>query len=342
MTLSDALVLASVPDDPSIERRRPEEDVLLFLGERYHRLQKSRHELKQIALELTSRCDRRCRHCYMRATRKRPRGELSFAEVCGLGLQIRQDFGRRIDVAITGGEPMLRKDLPLILRYLRALGLPVSMSTHGGRIDRRSIRRIEEHLAAISVSLDGLDESHDSLRGEGAYRSALRGLRLAVDSAIPLVMAKTAVTRANLDELPELHRLLRRLGVDEWHVFPVEPWGRAVGMKGQLLSDAGYEALCDWFDAAKTDPSILVCFEEQNSFLRERRARDSARFKRCLAGIRRLAVLANGDVVPCVQGARAPEGNVRRERLRDIWKRGFATCRAKGWRTCGRHLREGG
>jgi MoaA/NifB/PqqE/SkfB family radical SAM enzyme len=197
--------------------------------------------------------------------------------------------------------------------------------------------RLAPCLSGLAISLDGLRRGHERLRGAGSFAPALRGIVLATRAPEIRVVVKTTVHRENRSELPALHRILAGLGIDEWHLFPVEAQGRAAGNASLLLTPREYRALCRFFDRVKADPRLHI---EQNSFLRRRPADSAAELKRCNAGVSSLSVLADGTVTGCVLGMRSSaeaEGNVRHARLQDIWRHGFAGCRAASWRHCGRH-----
>jgi len=336
------LLVLALPHSPG-ERR---DDALVgFLSDRLHSWQKKRRELRLVTLEVTRRCNLACRHCYVRCgPKRRPREELSFADLLGLGFSLRQAYGRRVGLALTGGEPLARPDLLPVLRFYRKLGLSVSMATNGTLIDSTNAPRLARYLTGVSVSVDGLRRTHDALRGRGSFRRALRGLFHLRGRGLMELQVKTSVHRGNLRELPALHRVISTLGVDRWHLFPVEDSGRA-GKRGfGLLGRREFGALCDFFDAVKGDAGLDVCFEEQNRFQRKRPARECGKLRRCGAGINSAAVLADGSVVACVlEGRRGGvQGNIRERSLVAIWREGFARYRSPGWRACPCHLSDPG
>ncbi len=334
-TGTDFLLAASPSPAHAFER-----DLLPVLADGCHRLHKAWHELRHITLEVTRRCNLRCAHCYAGAGPEEGEGELDFRELAALGYQIRRDFGTRVPLSITGGEPLCRTDLLPLLGFYRVLGLRVSLSTNGTLHTAKKLSRLAECISGLAISLDGLRRGHERLRGAGSFAPALRGIVMAARDPGLRVVVKTTVHRQNLAELEGLHRILRGLDIAEWHLFPVEAEGRAEGNASVLLTPREYRLLCAFFDRVKADPGLHICFGEQNSFLRRRPAGSTGHLKRCNAGVSSLAVLADGSVTGCVQGMRSPEeaqGNVRSARLIDIWQRGFTTCRAASWRHCGRH-----
>src|SRR6185295_3992787 len=125
--------------------------------------------------EITLRCDLACVHCGSRAGRARP-DELTTAECLDFVDQM-ADMGVR-EVTLIGGEAYLRDDWLDIVRALRRRGLNASMTTGGrGLTLERARAAAEAGLQSASVSLDGLEGTHDRLRGvRGSYQSALAAL----------------------------------------------------------------------------------------------------------------------------------------------------------------------
>jgi MoaA/NifB/PqqE/SkfB family radical SAM enzyme len=115
-------------------------------------------------------------------------------------------------VAFEGGEPLLRKDLVEILAFSRSLPLHTSLITNGTLLESR-IDEIAQYInGALYVSLDGLEKTHDSIRGvNGCFRKALRGItasRVKVDVTI-----NTTIMADNIHEIEDLVKLAKELDV---------------------------------------------------------------------------------------------------------------------------------
>src|SRR6266540_1816691 len=122
--------------------------------------------------EITLRCDLSCRHCGSRAGRERP-DELSTVEALGLVRQM-ADLGVK-EVTLIGGEAYLRGDWTEIARQVRKQGMICTMTTGGrGFSPERARAAKEAGIQSISVSVDGLEATHDGLRGvKGSYQAAM-------------------------------------------------------------------------------------------------------------------------------------------------------------------------
>src|SRR5688572_7205743 len=122
--------------------------------------------------EVTLRCDLACRHCGSRAGRSRP-DELTTEEALDLVAQM-AELGVK-EVTVIGGEAYLRDDWTEIVRAVRAHGMTATMTTGGRGLDGDRARAAKAAgLQSTSVSVDGLEETHDVLRGvKGSWRSAM-------------------------------------------------------------------------------------------------------------------------------------------------------------------------
>jgi radical SAM family uncharacterized protein len=115
-------------------------------------------------------------------------------------------------IAFEGGEPLLREDLPEILEYSKALGMSTSIITNGVLLSRK-IDSIAPYVdGSIYVSLDGIGETHDRIRGSnGCYDKAIEGIRSCAGKAF--VTINTTIMKENVGEVPELVKLAKELKV---------------------------------------------------------------------------------------------------------------------------------
>ena len=112
-------------------------------------------------------------------------------------------------LSITGGDPLVRKDLPAILERGRARGLRLKLNTNGLLVRKRldAVRLVH----GVTVSLDGAPEPHDAVRGKGAFAGAISGARAVKELGIPLSFT-TVIGRANAAELGAVLDIAERLG----------------------------------------------------------------------------------------------------------------------------------
>jgi MoaA/NifB/PqqE/SkfB family radical SAM enzyme len=187
-------------------------------------------------LVATYRCDLECAMCDLPALGDRQR-ELDARGLQGI-LRAMRSLGC-LGVGVTGGEPLLRRDLPEVLRYGSRLGLVMHLNTNGSLVTEEVARELARaDVASVNVSLDGPDAaSHDRLRGRaGSFDRVLRAVStLCAEPRRPYRVALTcALGSENASGVAGLLDLARDLGVDRVGFLPVH---RNDGMGA--LPDAG-------------------------------------------------------------------------------------------------------
>ncbi len=203
--------------------------------------------------ETTMACDLACRHCRAEAIAENDPLGLTTDEGKMLLDQI-ETFGRpRPLVILTGGDPFKRADIFELVAYGTQIGLPIAVSPSGTPLlNRENLLRLKEAGAkAISLSIDGSSpEIHDNFRRvQGSYQMTVNGWQAAREIGLKLQL-NTTVTRYNLEDLPNIFRLVQELGVMTWSVFFLVPTGR--GRVEDEISPAEYEDVMNWlYDAGK-------------------------------------------------------------------------------------------
>ena len=286
--------------------------------------------LRYLFLELTTQCNLRCRHCGSRCPTLKETEYVGtetllrvIDEVCGFVPPDQFMF------CLTGGEPLLRPDWDRIGAYISAKGVPWGMTTNGTLIDEDVVRRMTESgMKTISVSLDGLKENHEWLRGvNGCYEKALSGLRLLAESKKHLcVQATTVVNSRNIGDLESMYELLGGVGVQSWKIVATEPIGDAVGQDELFLSPAQYRKMLDFILEKRAQGGMEVSFGCSH-FLPdeyETAVRDS-RFH-CGSGVFIASISAKGEILGCLDiddRKTTCQGSVYADSFRDVWENRF-------------------
>jgi heme d1 biosynthesis radical SAM protein NirJ len=186
---------------------------------------------------LIRRCNLTCKHCYSISGDVDFPGELTTAEV----LHVMDDLkGFGVPVLIlSGGEPLMRRDLFAISARAKGLGFYVGLSTNGTMIDSALADRIRDTgYDYVGVSLDGIGATHDRFRGKpGAYEAALAGLRHLRRRGVK-VGVRFTMTQDNAAELPALLDLIEREGFAKFYLSHLVYAGR--GNKNRQ-DDAGWD-----------------------------------------------------------------------------------------------------
>jgi len=156
--------------------------------------------------KLTYKCNLRCKMCPFW---RRPSPDPSLEQEKAVLKQIY--CSGAVGVAFEGGEPLLRKDLVEILAFSRSMPLHTSLITNGTLLESR-IDEIAPYInGVVYVSLDGLEKTHDAIRGvDGSFRKAVRGICAAKEKVA--VTINTTVMSENIEEIEQLVRLAKELG----------------------------------------------------------------------------------------------------------------------------------
>jgi radical SAM protein with 4Fe4S-binding SPASM domain len=281
-----------------------------------------------VVWELTLACDQRCTHCGSRAGDVRE-GELSTAEA----LVVARELGamRAEEVVLIGGEAYLHPGFLDVVLALKLAGVRPVMTTGGRGVTRELARAMADAgLAAASVSLDGLEETHDRMRASrGGFAAATAALGHLREAGIAIA-ANTNVNRWNEGDLEGLYDHLRAHGVQSWQVQLTTPLGRAADRPDMILQPYDLLTIVPRIAAlkerARADGILLMpgnnvgYFGPEEALLRSPRAGGRDHFRGCQAGRYVLGIESNGAVKGCpsLQPAYIG-GNVRARSLRATW-----------------------
>ena len=166
--------------------------------------------LRYLELQITDRCNLRCKHCYI--------GDASSHELSADQFEnILTEFGEMqgLRVLITGGEPLLHSDFQAINDMLPRFMVRKVLFSNGLLITGVLLDNL--HVDEIQISIDGLEQAHDSLRGKGSFRRAMDAITLCRGKGVE-VSVSTMVHKKNLDDIARMDRLFRDLGVRDWTV----------------------------------------------------------------------------------------------------------------------------
>jgi len=242
-----------------------------------------------------------------------------------------------ITVVITGGEPLLRKDLPQCGKALRENGFRWGIVTNGFAYNSDiQARLLAAGMGAITLSLDGLEESHNWLRANSySFKNAVKALDLIASNERLFYDIVTCVNPGNIDELSKLKDFLISKKVKAWRLFTIAPIGRASETTGLQLNSGQIKQLMDFITAARDDKRIDIKFScEAYVGVYEKKVRDSFFF--CRAGVNIASVLIDGSISACPNINRAfIQGNIYKDNFADVWDNKFEIMRNRTWTKTG-------
>lgn len=308
---------------------------LLFRG--FRAMETRVHELNYLFWECTTRCCLHCLHCGSDCGMSAANSDMPIADFLKAFDTIpREKIAKPFTVVFTGGEPLMRSDIADAGLELRKRGVGWGVVTNGWLYDRDMHRQLmAAGLGALTISLDGIEGTHDWMRGRtGSYSRALDAIAIAASDGRLHFDVVTCVNRRNLPQLQAIYDLLASIGVPQWRLFTVIPIGRALQNSDMQLSDAEFVRLMDFIgEKRRTNGySMNVTFGCEGYLGRyEMRVRQTPYF--CHAGINIASVLIDGTICACPNIDRQAfgQGNIYEDNLWDVWQRGFKPFRDRSW-----------
>ena len=223
------------------------------------------------------------------------------------------------EVGFSGGEPLLRRDLFKLLTALKDKRIRTYLCTNGLLVNDDITQQISESkVPLVLVSLDGASaKTHDSIRGKGTYRKAIRGIERLVNSQVRTIIMTTLMA-VNVGEISSLIRKAERLGVSGISLFMFFPFGRSKQYDELLIQPSllkkTIEKLKDEYlnKPQRLSVSLGGCL----SYLFRK---DFGRVEVNPCGVGNCAIGPEGHVRPCLFLPLRTEKSVREVPLKRIW-----------------------
>jgi radical SAM protein with 4Fe4S-binding SPASM domain len=286
--------------------------------------------LQGVHLEITSRCNMRCVHCYQ-GKNLHASDDLTLGEIKGLVDEIKPLQTEHI--GISGGEPLLREDLFEIIRFIEKADMRVSsLFTNALLVNADIISAILACRSKFTIftSLDAITPAGMKFRGferrEGSIvlKRVISNIKKLVASGIPVVI-NTVVARHNAKDLLRMYKVIRYLGIKSWRIgFPKragffknnfhefeEDWGRVLNLcftllKHHLNEGQPFHLQIEYLFREELFKNFRLLSE--NDFVCDYEERKES-----------CCIKPNGDVVSCAYCNDFVIGNIRQSRLSDIW-----------------------
>ncbi|MFW5956222.1 MAG: TIGR04347 family pseudo-SAM/SPASM protein [Halorhabdus sp.] len=174
-----------------------------------------------IVWNVTNADNLECEYCYSEAGPGRGEGELTTAEGRGLIEDLAQ-YGVQT-LQLSGGEPLMRKDLAELIGAATDAGLAVTLATNGTLLTEDRAESLQEAgLSSVSVAIDGLPEHHDEIYGrEGAFDDAMAGIEAAQTAGLD-VSVRFTMTERNAGDMEEVIDMLALRGIERFEFYHLE------------------------------------------------------------------------------------------------------------------------
>lgn len=285
-------------------------------------------QLRHLFIEMTCLCNERCLHCGSRCGEIAPDNMLSGDEICRFLDYVKTNFDiSKMMLNITGGEPLLRPDFFEIMQYANRLGFHWGMTTNATLIDDEVAEKLQKAgMKTVSVSIDGLPETHDWFRQtKNAYEKAMNGVRALVkNGGFNHVQVTTVVHKKNINELDALYEILTNENIRSWRVINLEPIGRAKEL--EPLDKDDYIRMFNFIKEKRFAGKMEVVYGCSHYLGVDLERELRPWYFICNAGIYTASVMFNGDIGACLDIERRPEliqGNIRTDDFKSVWENKF-------------------
>lgn len=264
--------------------------------------QKQKENLRMVAWEVTRSCNLACVHCRASSNNGPYAGELTTQE-CFKIIDDIVSFAKPV-VILTGGEPLLRKDIFDIAEYGTKKGLTMVMAANGTLLSAENVSRIiKSGIKRISVSIDGPEASfHNEFRQvAGAFEKAMEGLSNAKKAGLEFQI-NTTITKRNKDMLVDIMKMVKELEAKAHDIFLLVPTGRGRAIEHEELSPQEYEDVLKFLSAKMKDfPIKVTCAPHLNRVLLQYcpELKILVRGKACMGGVSFCFISHLGELQPC-------------------------------------------
>ena len=205
-----------------------------------------KERLKVVSLDITYKCNFRCRHCYNSSGEHNLcNKELSDEEMVVLVKGIAEY--NPDSVCICGGETLLRKELVYeIGNILKKCDCSYNIVTNGYLMTDEIAKNLKKSgYSLVQVSIDGLKENYEWLRGvEGGFEKAVEAVKCVKRAGLMAAVSCVPLSR-NVDDVGIIIEMCDELGVEAFRMQPLMQLGRAEGINKEFVIQDGYVQIID-------------------------------------------------------------------------------------------------
>ena len=314
---------------------------LITLMKEYKIRQFEKHPLLDLFWECTMSCNAKCKHCGSSALSRKYEDELTTEEIKNAFKSISESMdASTILINVTGGEPLVRKDIFEVMEYATSLGFRWGMTTNGILLNDENIEKLKKsNMEVISVSIDGLEKTHDAFRGvEGSYKTIVGNIeRLKNANFLKHIQVTTVFHKDNIDELEEMYEKFSTMGINSWRLMSMDPIGRAKENEELLLDGKELRRLLDFIKYKNKKGKLELMYGCPGFLGLEYEGEVRRAIFNCRTGVSVGSILYNGDIYVCPNVPRIKslvQGNVRYDNFADVWNNKFEYFRDANRMSC--------
>ena len=291
---------------------------------------------EKIYIDATAECNLSCRYCYhfdspsaVAASLPLSEWQAFFAEASSIGV---------MHINISGGEPLTRPDLPELLTAVKHSRMRFDLITNGMLVTEDLARFVAStgRCNYVQISLDGTQAVHDSMRGDGSFAGAVRAMRLFSDIGVRVV-ARATIGQHNLGYLANTAEIAAAAGAVRLGAYPLAIQGLCdkppepfeLDIPGFVDAVKEYFELCANPVGIEVRSGIATLYRRWQSSVRRTAQRDrchqhDGHLAACNSVFRKMAVRADGMMIPCQALSNVELGRINSTPLKDAWARAEA------------------
>lgn len=283
--------------------------------------EKPPQELYYISLQVTEKCNLRCKHCYASAGEANYSHELTVDEWKNIIDSVDEIANhKRVIPIITGGEPFVRKDIMQIIDYTMSKMPNVVVVTNALLLTQETIEQLKARKGLlVQVSLDGAcRETHEYIRGQGTFDKTLENIKALIKAGIRIGLSPIC-TEKFFEEIDAYFELAKELGVVTVQLQPVQYIGRAMKDPNikRLNGDKLIQKIMELYFNESYYPLVREGLESRSVI----HVRGLNKLKNCGTGQGTIYICANGDIYSCPNMMHSDYriGNALKDNIKDLY-----------------------
>lgn len=293
-----------------------------------------KHPLRQLFWESTLRCNMKCRHCGSDCRVSSLHPDMPFEDFAKVLRRIKEKYdSHKIMVIVTGGEPLMRKDIEQCGRAIYDMEFPWGIVSNGLLMTPKKIDGLlRAGLHSATISLDGFEDDHEWMRGvKGSFSNASQAIAILANEPTIKFDVVTCVNNRNYEKLGDLKEYLISIGLKSWRLFTVFPVGRASQDPDLQLSNERFRGLMEFIKDTRKEGRIMASYGCEG-FLGEYEGLVRDNLFTCQAGLSVSSVMIDGSISACASiRSDFSQGNIYKDDFIDVWENHYQLYRDRSW-----------
>lgn len=264
----------------------------------------------EIGVEITNQCNFDCKHCINNSSYD----DNHYLEYDTINKIIRYMVERGIVcLDLSGGEPLLHKDINKIIETAYSNDLTISIATNGYLLDEKKIDFFKNKNVSVRISFDGYDDNtYKIIRGENKFDRVIKNISLAVKKGLKISLV-TVLHSKNVKNAKEFIKKAKELGVSKIRFMMYVNQGRGKNSDLKMLSVGDWKYILENHRKWGEEYQMEVCIDSPLMAITEKMECP------CIVGKLCIVIKANGDVIPCAL-LNKKIGNIFEKSIDEIWK----------------------